>query len=95
MARRSFTPEQIIHKLRAAEVFIAQGLPVQQAARQMDVSQQTYDRWRLQQKPTEPDETAAGGSAALCHPPCVASPGVYRGRCAPQYPSIPSDHADG
>ena len=52
MARRSFTPEQIIHKLRAAEVFIAQGLPVQQAARQMDVSQQTYDRWRLQQKPT-------------------------------------------
>ena len=46
MARRSFTPEQIIHKLRAAEVLIAQGLPVQQAARQMDVSEQTYDRWR-------------------------------------------------
>ena len=33
MARRSFTTEQIIHKLRAAEVLIAQGLPVQQAAR--------------------------------------------------------------
>ena len=46
MARRSFTPEQIIHKLRAAEVLIAQGLPVQQAARQIDVSEQTYYRWR-------------------------------------------------
>ena len=46
MARRSFSPAQIIHKLRAAEVLIAQGLPVQQAARQMDVSEQTYDRWR-------------------------------------------------
>ena len=60
MARRSFTPEQIIHKLRAAEVFIAQGLPVQQAARQMDVSEQTYDRlaegiWRA---PGGPGETA-------------------------------------
>jgi|TARA_B100001964_G_scaffold156263_1_gene171660 transposase len=46
MARRRFTPEQIIHKLREAEVLIAQGLPVQQAARQIDVSGQTHYRWR-------------------------------------------------
>ena len=46
MARRNFPPEQIIHKLRAAEVLIAQGLPAQQAARQIGVSEQTYYRWR-------------------------------------------------
>jgi|TARA_B100000315_G_scaffold244350_1_gene268798 transposase-like protein len=46
MARRSFTPEQIIHKLREAEVLVAQGVPAQQAARQMGVSEQTFYRWR-------------------------------------------------
>ena len=46
MPRKNFTPEQIIRKLREAEVLIAQGMPTQQAARQIGVSEQTYYRWR-------------------------------------------------
>ena len=46
MPRKAYTPEQIIRKLREAEVLIAQGMPAQQAARQIGVSEQTYYRWR-------------------------------------------------
>jgi len=46
MPRKHFTPEQIIRKLREAEVLIAEGRPVQQAVRQIAVSEQTYYRWR-------------------------------------------------
>ncbi len=46
MARRIHTSAQIIHKLREAEVLLAQGQSVQQAARQIEVTEQTYYRWR-------------------------------------------------
>ena len=44
MARKIFTPEQIIRKLREAEILIAEGMPVNQAARQIGVTEQTYYR---------------------------------------------------
>ncbi len=46
MASKHYTPEQIIHKLREAEVLISQGLTVPEAARQIGVVDQTYYRWR-------------------------------------------------
>ena len=46
MARRRFTVEQIIGKLREAEVAIGKGLTVPQAPRQIGVTEQTYHRWR-------------------------------------------------
>ena len=46
MGKRRFTVEQIIGKLREAEVAIAKGLTVPQASRQIGVTQQTYYRWR-------------------------------------------------
>ena len=46
MARRVHTSAQIIHKLREAAVLLAQGQSVQQAARQIEVTEQTYYRWR-------------------------------------------------
>ena len=46
MARKIFTPEQIIRKLREAEILIAEGMPANQAARQIGVTEQTYYRWR-------------------------------------------------
>ena len=46
MARKIFTPEQIIRKLREAEILIAEGMPANQAARQISVTEQTYYRWR-------------------------------------------------
>ena len=46
MSRKIFTPEQIIRKLREAEILIAEGMPTNQAARQIGVTEQTYYRWR-------------------------------------------------
>ena len=46
MARRRFTTEQIITKLREAEVGLAQGKTVVQACKQMGITEQTYYRWR-------------------------------------------------
>ncbi len=46
MAGRIDTAEQIIHKLREVEVLLAHGQSVQQASRQIEVTEQTYYRWR-------------------------------------------------
>jgi len=46
MAKKRATPEQIIAKLREAEVLIAQGKTVAQAAEQIGATEQTYYRWR-------------------------------------------------
>jgi len=46
MARKFYTPEQIIRKLREAEVFIAEGMTAVEAARKIGVSEQTFYRWR-------------------------------------------------
>jgi len=46
MARRSYRPEQIIKKLREAEVLLSQGENVGEAARKIEVTEQTYYRWR-------------------------------------------------
>ena len=46
MARRKYTPEQIISKLREVEVALAQGATVSLAARGIRVTEQTYYRWR-------------------------------------------------
>lgn len=44
--QRRYTPEQIINKLREAEVLISQGKTIGEAARQLGVTEQTYYRWR-------------------------------------------------
>jgi putative transposase len=46
MPRKRYTPEQIISKLREAEVLLSQGQTVSQASKQLGVSDQTYYRWR-------------------------------------------------
>lgn len=46
MARKRHTPEEIIGKLREAEVLIAQGRTVAEAARAIGVTEQSYYRWR-------------------------------------------------
>ena len=46
MARRLFKPEQIINKLREAEVLISQGSTIGEASRKIGVTEQTYYRWR-------------------------------------------------
>ncbi len=46
MARKRFTAEQIIGKLREAEVALAQGESVAKVARRLGIAEQTYYRWR-------------------------------------------------
>jgi transposase-like protein len=46
MPIKRYTPEQIINKLREAEVLISQGKTTAEASRQIGVVQQTYYRWR-------------------------------------------------
>ena len=46
MRPRKYTTEEIIVKLREAEVLISQGMDVDEVSRQIGVSRQTFYRWR-------------------------------------------------
>jgi putative transposase len=46
--RRRHTPEQIIRKLREADRLLAEGLEVPEVAKQLEISEATYHRWRAQ-----------------------------------------------
>jgi len=46
MVRKTFKPEQIIGKLREAEVLLSQGSTIGEASRKIGVTEQTYYRWR-------------------------------------------------
>ena len=46
MSRKRYRPEDIITKLREAEVLLSQGMHVEAMLRQLGVSGQTYYRWR-------------------------------------------------
>jgi putative transposase len=48
MKRRRHTPEQIIRKLREADRLLAQGQQVPEVAKQLEISEATYHRWRAQ-----------------------------------------------
>ncbi len=46
MAKKRHTAEQIIFKLREAEILLAKGGPMSQVCRKLGVTEQTYYRWR-------------------------------------------------
>ena len=46
MSRKRFTAEQIIGKLREAEVALAQGQTTGQVCRTLGIADQTFYRWR-------------------------------------------------
>lgn len=48
MKRRRHTPEQIIRKLREAERMLGEGKGVPEVAKALEVSEQTFHRWRNQ-----------------------------------------------
>ena len=48
MAKRKYTPEEVINKLREAEVVIAAGSTVAEASRRIGISEQTFYRWRAE-----------------------------------------------
>ena len=46
MPRKRFSPEQVISKLREAEVLLAQGKTTAEVSRSLGVTEHTYYRWR-------------------------------------------------
>jgi transposase-like protein len=46
MAKKRHTAEQIIAKLREAEVELAKGQPISKVVRKLGITDQTYYRWR-------------------------------------------------
>lgn len=46
MARKRYTPEQIIGMLREAEVRLSQGEKVGEISRSLGIAEQSYYRWR-------------------------------------------------
>ena len=46
MGKKRFTAEQIIGKLREAEILLAKGQNVGQVSRALGITEQTYYRWR-------------------------------------------------
>ena len=46
MARKGHSPEQILAKLRQVEVAVANGKTIALAAREAEITDQTYHRWR-------------------------------------------------
>ena len=46
MSRKRYSAEQIIQKLREAEVELAKGRSVGEVAKQLGITDQTYYRWR-------------------------------------------------
>jgi transposase-like protein len=46
MSRKRYTVEQIIHKLREAEVELSRGKKLGQIVRDLGITEQTYYRWR-------------------------------------------------
>ena len=46
MPKKGYTPEQIIHKLREAEILLSEGTSIAVMTKRIGVSDVTYYRWR-------------------------------------------------
>ena len=46
MVKKGYTPEQIINKLREAEILLSQGSSIVEASWKIGITEQTYYRWR-------------------------------------------------
>ena len=46
MPKKRYNAEDIIHKLREADVLLSQGMNVSQVCKRIGVADQTYYRWR-------------------------------------------------
>ena len=56
MKRKRHSPEQIVRKLREAETELAGGKPMEEVCKKLEVSQQTYFRWKKEYGGAKADE---------------------------------------
>jgi transposase-like protein len=57
MAKKTFRAEEIINKLREAEVLSSQGKTVSEVCRTLEISDQTYYRWHKEYGGMETEQT--------------------------------------
>ena len=43
---KKYRPEEIVHKLRQTDIELGKGLSLKEVCRKLEISQQTYYRWR-------------------------------------------------
>ncbi len=48
MKRRRHTPDQVVRKLREADRLLADGKDIGEVSKHLEISEQTYHRWRTQ-----------------------------------------------
>ena len=48
MKRRRHTPEQVVRKLREAERLLGEGKAIPEVAKELEVAENTFHRWRAQ-----------------------------------------------
>jgi putative transposase len=53
---RRHTPEQVVRKLREADRQLAEGVELLDVCRHLEISIQTYQRWRSQYKAMRPED---------------------------------------
>lgn len=56
MKRKRNTPEQIVTKLRQAQIEIGKGATVDQVSRKLGITEQTYYRWKREYGGMEVDQ---------------------------------------
>ena len=57
--RRKHTPDQIVRKLREADRLLAAGKEVPEVTKYLEISEQTYHRWRKQYGGLKADDAQA------------------------------------
>ena len=57
MKRRKHTPDQVVRKLREADRLLADGKDVSEVSKHLEVSEQTYHRWRKQDGGLKADDS--------------------------------------
>ena len=58
MKRTRHTPEQIVRKLREADRLLAESIPLAEVMQHLEISHQTYQRWRSHYGVMRPDDVA-------------------------------------
>ena len=54
--QRKHTPEQVVRKLREADKLLGEGRSVEEVAKQLEISENTFHRWRNQYGGMKSDE---------------------------------------
>ena len=56
MKHRRHTPEQVVRKLREADRLLGEGADIATVCRHLEISEQTYHRWRQQYGSMQADD---------------------------------------